>query len=75
MSLSSTLTSICIDFMSVAMMKRVGAWKLAWIVWPASTFRWMTVPSIGDVIVVYSRFFKARFRAASADWYEATAAS
>ena len=47
------LTCICVR--SSAMMKSVGAVMLAWTVWPMSTLRWVTMPSIGDVMIECSR--------------------
>src|SRR4030095_9398963 len=55
MSASSTLVSICILVRSWAMVKSVGAWRLAATVWPTSTVREMTVPSTGARMDVYSR--------------------
>ncbi len=42
----------CILVRSAAMMKSVGADMLAATVWPTSTLRWMTMPSIGAAITV-----------------------
>jgi len=53
---------------SAAMMKRVGALKLAATVWPISTLREMTMPSIGAVITVCSRF-TSLVRSEACDWF------
>ena len=42
----------CIFVRSAAMMNSVGACMLAATVWPTSTLRWMTMPSIGAVMTV-----------------------
>ena len=48
MSASETAASICMLRRSFAMMKRVGALRLAATVLPTSTWREITVPSIGE---------------------------
>ena len=42
----------CICDRSAAITKSVGADRLAATVWPTSTFREITMPSIGEVITV-----------------------
>jgi hypothetical protein len=47
---SSMFAFTCIFVRSAAMMNSVGADMLAATVWPTSTLRWITIPSIGAVI-------------------------
>ena len=47
------------------MTKSTGAFRLAATVWPISTFREMTVPSIGERIVQRARSTSARCKLAS----------
>ena len=47
MSASLTRVSICIFVRSFAIVNSSGVLKLAATVWPASTFREMTMPLIG----------------------------
>ena len=65
MSASSTLASTCIFVRSLAMVKRVGAARLAATVCPTSTARDTTTPSTGARIVVYSRSRRVWCNAAS----------
>src|SRR5205823_1996605 len=51
---------------SRAMVKSVGACRLAASVWPSSTLRRITTPSIGDLMVLRSRSSRARSREARA---------
>ena len=51
-SASETLVSTCIFLRSCAMVNSVGACSDAATVWPTSTLREITVPSIDDVMVV-----------------------
>ena len=46
------LATTCIRVRSAASTNSVGAFMLAATVWPASTLREMTMPSMGAVIVV-----------------------
>ena len=46
----------CISRRSAAIVKSVGAWRLAATVCPTSTEREITMPSIGDVMTVFCRF-------------------
>ena len=50
------LALTCIFVRSAAMMNSVGAYMLAATVWPTSTLREMTMPSIGAAMIVCSRF-------------------
>ena len=63
-SASSTLVSTCMLRRSWAIVKRVGAWRLAATVWPTSTLRPTTVPSTGARMKVRSRSTCAWRRAA-----------
>src|SRR5438445_7165988 len=65
MSASSTLVSTCIFVRSWAMVKSVGADRLAATVCPISTAREMTTPSTGARIVVWSRSTFAWWSAAA----------
>ena len=47
-SASATLESICMFARSLAMVKIIGALKLAATVWPTGTGRGMTMPSTGE---------------------------
>ena len=49
---SSTFALTCIFVRSSAMMNSVGAFMLAATVWPTSTLREMTMPSIGASMTV-----------------------
>ena len=52
MSASLTLVSTCILVRSSAIRNSVGAASDAATVWPTSTLREMTVPVVGEMIVV-----------------------
>ena len=52
---SSTFALTCIFVRSAAMMNSVGAFMLAATVWPTSTLREMTMPSMGASMTVCSR--------------------
>src|SRR5258708_7221343 len=56
MSASSISTSTCMRVRSAAIVNKTGAWNADATVCPTSTLRATTIPSIGDVIVVCSRF-------------------
>ena len=56
----------CILVKSAASTNSVGACMLAATVWPVSTAREMTMPSIGDVMMVCARFTLAWLRLAFA---------
>ena len=58
-SASGTLVSTCIRERSFAMVKSVGAWRLAATVWPMSTERATTTPSMGARIVAFLRSTRA----------------
>ena len=58
---SSTLAFSCIRVRSAAITKSVGAERLAATVWPTSTLREMTMPSIGEVMTVFARLTCAWF--------------
>ena len=73
-SASSTLARICIFVRSFAIRNRVGAWKAAATVWPTSTLRNTTMPSIGLAILVNARFVAAMSRSAFACSTDAFAA-
>ena len=51
-SASATLVSTCILARSSAMTKMVGACREAATVWPTSTLREMTVPFVGETMLV-----------------------
>jgi hypothetical protein len=56
------------------MTNSTGAWNEAATVWPTSTLRLMTTPSIGAVMTVWSRSTWAWFTLASACEIAASAA-
>ena len=58
----------CIFDRSAAMTNSVGADRLAETVWPTSTLRAITTPSIGDRITVFARLTSAVSTAARACW-------
>src|SRR5437660_86563 len=50
MSDSSMFALTCMCVRSCAMTNNAGAWMLAATIWPTSTLREITMPSIGDVV-------------------------
>ncbi len=66
-SASATLVSTCMRVRSSATVKSVGVWSEAATVCPTSTLREITVPLMGEMIVVYLRLSSAWSRAAL-DW-------
>ncbi len=66
MSASLTETHTWMRVRSLAIRKRLGAFRLDTTVWPMLTRRSMITPLTGDLIVQYSRFCCARLRFASA---------
>ena len=82
MSASSMEALTRIFVRSFAIRNRIGAWNDAATVWPTSTLREITTPSIGVVMIVWLRSTSAWLRFAcawlSAAWFAlscATAAS
>ena len=53
------LVLTCISLRSAASVKSVGACRLAATVWPTSTERAITMPSIGEVMMVFCRLTSA----------------
>ena len=66
MSASSMRVSTCICFKSFAITNSSGACRLAATVWPTSTEREITTPSMGERIVVFWRSSLAAASSASA---------
>ena len=65
MSASLTFVSTCILVRSCAIVNNVGACRLAATVWPISTLREMTVPLMGERMMVRSR---STWACSSAAW-------